>query len=311
MDDNQVVWIEGGTRSGKTDALVAQFCQWLEDRVVLGDQFGVHPKILVLAGNDDSKRTINDRLTLATQAKYPITAKTTIGFIQDEVMLFYPLLIQKLKLPACFPLRLRPETEQELAAKLWRSALDRVNWGEIATSESKFVRRTLDLLLLAAYSCTTLESMPDLLARGFGVELENAPIYSCLESLAAEWRDWCLDRGFLTYGIMTELYWRHLLPAPEYQQHLRSRYWGVVADDVDDYPAIGHDLCAFLLETGVRGAFSFNPDGKVRLGLSADPDYLLGLKSRCDRSEIVYLDRINTPLFKDQETNPSLIVEAC
>ena len=119
----KAIWIEGGTRSGKTDALVAQFWQWLDDsrtetlreRAVLGEHSRRNAKILVLAGNDDSKRDLGDRLSAKTHGKYPILAKTTIGFIQEEVLLFYPLLIQKLNLPAHFPLRLRHETEQELA----------------------------------------------------------------------------------------------------------------------------------------------------------------------------------------------------
>ncbi|WP_310424754.1 recombinase family protein [Chamaesiphon sp. VAR_48_metabat_135_sub] len=302
---SKAIWIEGGTRSGKTDALVTQFCQWLEARVVLGKQSGRDAKILVLAGNDDSKRDFGDRLSAKTQGKYPISAKTTIGFIQDEVLLFYPLLIQHLNLPAYFPLRLRPETEQELATKLWRSALERLNWREIAPSEYRFVRRVLDLLQLAAYSCTPLESLPEILSQGFG---STSEIYDCVESLASEWRDWCLDRGLLTYGIMTELYWRHLLPLPEYQQHLRDRYWVLLADDIDDYPAIGRQICEYLLDAGVLGAVSYNHNGMVRLGLSADPDYLLGLKSRCDR--VIYLDSIATPLFTDSSSNVDEIVRA-
>jgi hypothetical protein len=318
---DKAIWIEGGTRSGKTGALVSQFCQWIEQKTVLGKQSQQHLKVLILAGNDDSKRTLGDVLAqkLAIEAgasnharvTYPISAKTTIGFIQDEVLLFYPLLIQKLNLPAYFPLRLRPETEQELATKLWQPALERANWQEIAPSEYRFVRRILDLLQLAAYSCTPLESLPQLLATGFGVELDNAPIYSGVESLAAEWRDWCLDRGLLTYGIMTELYWRYLLPHPEYQQNLRDRYWAVLADDVDDYPAIGRQICEYLLEVGVHGAFTYNPDGMVRLGLSADPDYLLGLKTRC--TSTIYLESIATPLLQDRSTNSptvDLIVRA-
>ena len=168
VESCRVVWIEGGTRSGKTGTLVDQVCQWLEKRVVQGEPIGAKAQILVLAGNDDSKRNLGDKLAVATQGKYPITTKTTIGFIQDEVMLFYPLLIQKLSLPGHFPLRLRPETEQELATKLWQPALERLNWREIAPTEYRFVRRTLDLLQLAAYSCTPLESMPSLLAAGFG-----------------------------------------------------------------------------------------------------------------------------------------------
>ncbi len=304
---NKITWFEGGTRSGKTGALVAQFCQWLDERVVTGKQSYQSAKILVLAGNDDSKRNLAQRITTKIAGKYPITAKTTIGFIQDEVLLFYPLLIEKLNLPAHLPLRLRPETEQELATKLWQPALERLNWREIAPSEYRFVRRTLDLLQLAAFSCTKLEAMSSLLAQGFGVDLDSAPIYAGLESLAAEWRDWCLDRGLLTYGIMTELYWRHLLPDPQYRAMLQGRYWGLIADDVDDYPAIGRDICEWLLDAGVQGAFSYNPDGMVRLGLSADPQYLLGLKSRCDKSDVIYLDAITPPIFSDHQTDSTTV----
>jgi hypothetical protein len=57
----KAIWIEGGTRSGKTEALVSQFWQWLEERIVLGKHSSQDRKILVLAGNDDSKRDLGDR----------------------------------------------------------------------------------------------------------------------------------------------------------------------------------------------------------------------------------------------------------
>lgn len=311
----KAIWIEGGTRSGKTDGLVTQFCQWLAERIVSSKHSERDAKILVLAGNDDSKRDLGDRLIAKTHGKYPISAKTPIGFIQEEVLLFYPLLIQKLRLPAYFPLRLRPETEQELATKLWQPALERLNWREIAPSEYRFVRRVLDLLQLAAYSCTPLTALPAILIQGFGAS-EDGEIYQCVESLATEWRDWCLDRGLLTYGIMTELYWQHLLPQPEYQLHLRDRYWVMLADDVDDYPAVGRQICEFLVNAGVWSAFSYNPDGMVRLGLSADPDYLFGLKSNCQGAksdpdrQVIYLDSLPPNLLADSDTNVDSIVRA-
>jgi hypothetical protein len=304
------IWIEGGTRSGKTGVLVDRFCEWVDERLASqGREKQSLPdtKILILTGNDDSKRALGDVLAqqLVGRANYPIVPKTTIGFIQDEVLLFYPLLIQQLNITADFPLRLRPETEQELATKLWQPAIDRVNWREIAPSEYRFVRRILDLIQLAAYAGMPLESIPRLLANGFGVELDMTPIYSCVESLAAEWRDWCLARGLLTYGIMTELYWRHLLPHPTYRQHLSDRYQAILADDLDDYPAIARNICEMLLDAGVWGAFTYNPDGMVRLGLSADPDYLWGLQSRCTSK--IYLDSIATPLSSDRATNSPTI----
>jgi hypothetical protein len=293
-ESETAIWVIGGSRSGKTSSLVTQFSEWLNLRGELAKPQHQQQQILVLAANDESRRDLGDRLAVASGGKYPISAKTPLGFIQDEVLLFYPLIRQQLDLAGEFPLRLRPETEQELANKLWQSAFERVSWREIAPTEYRFVRRTLDLIQLAGSSGTPLEAVPEILAAGWGVELDPEDIYSSVGGLALEWRDWCLKRGLLTYGIMTELYWRYLFPDRAYQQHLSSRYWGVIADDVDDYPAIAADLLSWLLDRGVWGAFSYHPDGKVRLGLNADPDYLARLQARCLAME---LTSIPTRLF--------------
>jgi hypothetical protein len=86
----------------------------------------------------------------------------------------------------------------------------------------------------------------------------------------------------LTYGLIYTLYWRYLLPNPQYQQHLLSRYQGIFADDLDDYPAITKDLFKFLLDHEAFGVFTYNPDGQIRLGLNADPLYLSQLASNCE-----------------------------
>jgi hypothetical protein len=102
-----------------------------------------------------------------------------------------------------------------------------------------------------------------------------------LGSLLLNWRNWCLERGLLTYGLITELYNQKLLTHGDYQQHLKQRYQGIIADDVDDYPAIAANLFEFLLNTGAVGAFSYNRDGAVRWGLGADPQYLSRLTKYC------------------------------
>ena len=89
-----------------------------------------------------------------------------LGFFQDEVILFWPLLIQSLNLKAQFPVRLRPETEQELATKLWRSQLDEETLRRAGVNEYRLVRRILDLLQLAAYSGTPCEDIAQILQRG-------------------------------------------------------------------------------------------------------------------------------------------------
>nr|WP_199349379.1 recombinase family protein [Nostoc flagelliforme] len=280
--------------------MVEQFCNWVQPENRYAESFytkksglkkasrvseflylkQTEPGVLVLAANDDNRRELGDIIVTSTLGKYPVRAKTPLGFFQDEVILFWPLLINSLNLKAQFPVRLRPETEQELATKLWRPQLDEEILRVAGVNESRLVRRILDLFQLAAYSGTPCEDIAQILVRGLG---ENSTTLEpeFLASLLLDWRNWCLERGLLTYGIITELYSQYLLSDRNYQQHLTKRYQAVLADDVDDYPSVARLLFELLLDQSAVGAFTYNPDGAVRLGLGADPNYLEGLAERC------------------------------
>jgi len=309
---SDLVWIVGPSRSGKTERLVKQFCTWVQNELDGRKQFSnlrqtrnsaqqlhkhlhvqYEPAVLVLAANDDNRSQLTDRIVMATGGKYPVRSKTPLGFFQDEVILFWPLLIQLLNLKAQFPVRLRPETEQELATRLWRDAYGTIKARSqsdeeiirpVGVSEYRLIRRILDLLQLAAYSGTPTEEIAGVIEQGL-VDEGTLPTEmiepQAINSLLLQWRSWCLERGLLTYGIITELYWQHLLPDPNYQRHLTRRYKFVLADDVDDYPGIARDLFDFLIDRGAVGAFTYNSDGAVRLGLGSDPNYLEGVRSRC------------------------------
>ena len=300
------IWIVGRSRSGKTNRLVESFCDWVVGQNHHFKSFYTknQREVLVLAANSDNRRELGDKIVSATQGKYPVRAKTILGFFQDEVILFWPLLIQSLNIKAQFPVRLRPETEQELATKLWYSRLDAVTTGRSGVNEYRLVRRILDLLQLAAYSGTPCEDIGKILHSGLRDNAMNLDVDAdFLASLLLEWRGWCLQRGLLTYGMITELYSQRLLSDRLYQQHLTQRYQAVLADDVDDYPAVARRLFDFLLDQGAVGAFSYNPDGGVRLGLGADPNYLEGLAGRC---QIETLNILPSPGLVDQLATPMM-----
>ena len=335
------LWIVGPSRSGKTARLVEQFCSWVDgvtprngllhtknfrkngDRIP--KRLYLHqaePAVLALAANSENRREFTDRIVAATEGKYPVRGKTPLGFFQDEVILFWPLLVQSLKLKAQFPVRLRPETEQELATKLWRPQLNEETLRRAGLNEYRLVRRILDLMQLAAYSGTQSEEIGNVLTRalaqdgsryneGNGRNLSTELLDDnttnlepeFLMSLLLDWRHWCLERGLLTYGMITELYAQHLLPDPNYQQQLAKRYQAVLADDVHDYPAVARHLFELLLQGGAVGAFSYNPDGTVRLGLGADPDYMFELAARMPNETLTgpdscLADQLATPILE-------------
>ena len=291
MQTFRSVWITGATRSGKTARLVAQACEWMRVK---------KSGILVLAAIGDNRTELNDRLTDATQGKFPFQATTPLGFFEDEVTLFWSLLVQHLDLKAQFPVRLRPENEQELATKLWRKQLDQAI-AESGVPEARLVRRVLDLMQLAALSGAAIEEIPAMLNQGLPkideniAELPLSP--ETIGEMMQRWRSWCLRRGLLTYSLITDLYGRYLLHHSTYQSHLTERFQAVIADDVDEYPAIVRQLFEFLIDRQVPCAFSFNPDGAVRLGLGADPLHLAELSDRCS---VVQLSRRTNSCLMDE-----------
>lgn len=290
------LWISGTTGSGKTTRLIREFTQAAEANWQR-DCTQARQTALVFAAIGDNRLDLADRIAAATQGKYRFDSVTPLGFFQDEVRLFFPLLAEQLGLKTLFPLRLRPETEQELATRLWQPNLESGRLRQTGMRDYDIVRRSLDLLQLAAFSGTPHEEIAFLLQAGFAAQ-ETAtdgtdapspnlgeattPLGNCEATGEAlqQWWNWCLARGLLTYGIITELYWRYLLPHPTYQQHLISRYYAVFADDIDEYPAVARSLFELLLDRGIPGTFTFNPEGGTRLGLGADPQYLAQLTER-------------------------------
>ena len=281
------VWISGPSRSGKTTCLVQQFADWVQqelDRGQAGKQAPFQKTVLLFAPTGDRRVELADRLSTQNKCHYPVNATTPLGFFQNEVLLFWPLLISQLNLKPQLPVRLRPETEQELATRLWRPELDRGKLRWPGVSEYRLVRRMLDLMQLAAVSGTPVEEIP-LMLEGGAAE-ESPELWAIVGELLLQWRQWCLERGLLTYGIVAELYWCYLLDNETYRDRLVRRYQGVLADDIDEYPSIARDLFEVLLDRGLKGAFTYNIDGQVRLGLGADSNYLAGLADRPDIIEV-------------------------
>lgn len=272
------VWIVGQTRSGKTARLIEQFRLWSEDWNGRSPR-QPGPRFLVFAANGDNRIVLADRLLTVPGADALVDTTTPLGFFQDEVRLFWPLLTEQLGLTAQFPLRLRPETEQELATALWQPELESKELHLEGVTDYFMVRRSLDLLQLAAVAGVPPEDLTTILQEGL---MEGTPeLWECVGRVLLRWRQWCLDRGLLTYGITTELYWRYLLPHPTYQNQLHSRYQAVLADDVDEYPAIAYTLFSNFLDRGKPGVFTYNPNGAIRLGLGADPGVMVPLSDRC------------------------------
>ncbi len=200
----------------------------------------------------------------------------------------WPGLMGQLGYPSAPPLRLRPEKEQELAARLWQPEQSSGRFRQAGLSDARLVDRTLSLLQLAAASGLPHEQIPQILQQGLpdSEDSEGMADWDCAGMLLERWWRWCLERGLLTYSIITELYWRYLLPQSAYQAQLAERFGAVWADDVDEYPGVMRSLLELFLDQNIPVACTFNPIGAVRLGLRADPTHLAKLAERCQVEQL-------------------------
>ncbi|MBL1209075.1 recombinase family protein [Geminocystis sp. GBBB08] len=280
------IWIVGDSCCGKTTRLASLMVKWLETSSFL-------EKPLILCANGESKKTLIKILLSLNSNSYQTKIKTPLALMMEDVILFYPLLCQQLNLPSQLPIRLRPETEQELATQLWQSSLN-VELIGIFGNEYNCVRRILDFLQLATAEGISPEKIGDRLLESKIININKREIFiNLIQELILQWRKWCLEKGLLSYGLIYELYGLYLLPNNYYQSYLKDNYQAIFADDVDDYPAMMADLAKVFLTEKKTAVFTYNQNGKISLGLGADPQYLQELAKFCHQESLV-INQINS-----------------
>jgi hypothetical protein len=280
-------WITGPAGSGKTQALLGSLESLMGARPKSTGSpprpSRIGPTAIVFAATGDNRLVLADRIAALPLGRGSLQSFTPMSFFEAEVRLYWPMLAEQLGFKAMSPLRLRSETEQELARQLWQPALARGDFGFAGLPEGTIVRRALDFLLLAASSGIATEDIADRLTDiGGEFQAETGPR---VMARLLDWRAWCWERGLLSYGLLMELYAQYLLPDRVYQDQLRERFAILAADDVDEYPGIMAGVFEPWLAAG-QAVFSYNPEGGVRLGFGADPDRLVQLADRCEVIEL-------------------------
>ncbi len=306
-------WVTGSVGSGKTAALIAQLEQWNSElfRVpqgmdaqrrglpamlptaqrqsplaqTLSGQTLSGQTLLMFAANADNRSVLMRRTAGQMKGRSNITSTTPLAFFESEVQLFWPLVIGQLNLRGYFPYRLRPETEQALAFRLWGTASLAQLRNHEGVPPDRWVRRILDLIQLAAFSGTPFTAIAARLKTGSTTLTLPPPLAELVQQMALEWQNWCLTRGVLTYGLITDLFWQYILPHPIYRSQLPLRFGAIAADDVENYPAIARTFFETAMDLALPSVFTYSELGGIRDGLGADSGYLLGLKQRC--TEIV------------------------
>ncbi|MBF2056062.1 MAG: recombinase family protein [Cyanobacterium sp. T60_A2020_053] len=275
------IWIEGNSCAGKTTRLV----DYLAKLTTKKTNFHNLQKPLIFSPNQEDKDVLEKAIFSKTQNLFPaIEIYTPSAFILQEVELFFPLILEQLKVKPFFPFRLSTPLERELSAPFAQAQFtpEILNlWG----GESRAISHILDLLPLAGMARMPIQNIKNYLEKSqlldpFDKE-NNEKMVKIVDNILSQWWHWCLERGFLTYGITYQLYGQYLLSNLTYQDSLINRYHSIFADNLDNFPALLGDLFKLFIDKNIYSVFTYNYQGKVRLGLNADPDYLLSIRDAC------------------------------
>ncbi len=221
---------------------------------------------LVVTTDSRQRHCLEQELRSRELGLLPLLIESWQGWVQKQVVLFFPLLAQMLQLPSRFPIVLRVEKEQELARDLWRSPMTQGELKVLGVNPDRLVRRLLDLYLLASNSGKNIAVVGDLLAECWDVPLPTEAIANALQT----WQDFCYQNSLLTYGICSELFGQYLLTQPRYADYLRREFAHVWIESADELPAIACNFTELMMSVGAEIVITFNPQGSVRAGLGAD-----------------------------------------
>lgn len=268
-------WISGGSRSGKTCALVREFAHWVgQDKSVIPRE----RSLLFLTDSVEGRQAIQREIESQLGSGYRPYITTPVGFMQDEVELFWPLLVQAKAVDPHPPLRLKPETELVWAERLWQPWLANHRFAVLSENRDRATRHLLDIFQLAAFARLSLDDLPQLIW-DHQLEMPSETVGAIVTALK-QWQSWCTAHSLLTYGITTDLFGRVLLDHPRYQASLGQRFQCLLADNIHNYPAVMADVIARFNQQGIKIVLTHQPIGAVRLGLGADPDAFLSLKNQ-------------------------------
>ncbi|MDM7325787.1 MAG: hypothetical protein P3X23_001530 [Thermosynechococcus sp. Uc] len=272
-------WISGGSRSGKTYALIQHFGQWIKKAqgtpaaLTLGQK-----SLLFLTDTVEGRWVIQKEIEQQLGSGHTPYIATLLGFMQDEVELFWPLLVQAKVVAPRLPLHLKPETELLWAQRLWRPWLEKNTFAPLSENHNRATRHLLDIFQLAAFARLSLNDLPQLMNE-HQLDIPSATV-GAIASALDQWQAWCTGHSLLTYGITTALFGHVLLNHPQYQASLKQRFQCLFADNTHNYPAVMADLLELCHQQTIAITLTHQPIGAVRVGLGADPDAFLNLKQQ-------------------------------
>ncbi len=277
---NHTIFLSGPPGSGKTRMAVQRLCYLLEQGVPA-------EQVLVLV----PQRTLAEsyRQSLHGVSAPPggaVDIATIGGLARRGIDLFWPLLAREagFSLPERRPRFLTLETAQYYMGRVAEPFIASGAFDAITISRARLVSQIIDNLNKAAAVGFPPEDMAPRLKGAWGGESAQLRIYDQVQTVALAFRHACLAENLLDWSLQLHVFWRHLLPLPEFRRYLLGGYRHLIADNIEEDIPSTHDLLRTWLPLCDSALVIFDEDGGYRVFLGADPRGALALRDLCRSS---------------------------
>jgi hypothetical protein len=275
---NHTFFLSGPPGAGKT-TLGVQRLQYLLDQGIPAEQ------ILILV----PQRTLATPYYEALHSPHApaggvVDVATIGGLARRTIELFWPLVAD----PAGFAheARLRPrfltlETTQYYMDQTVQPFFGAGAFDGVTIARPRLVSQVIDNLNKAAAVGFPLDEIAARLKSAWSGESARLRIYDQVQEVALAFREMCLRESLLDWSLQIEVFWRYLLPLPQFRRYLLGGYRHLIVDNVEEDIPATHDLLREWLPLCESALVIYDREGGYRVFLGADPGGALALASLC------------------------------
>lgn len=275
------MFVEGAFGAGKTTFAIETLFAWLEA--------GIPPeRILVII----PQRTLARRYLLALRdSKHgplgDVEIRTLGGLAKDAVSLYWLLVAEEAGFinPERSPRFLTIETSQYAMAEFVNEAVRDGRFDAINVSPYQIARQIIDNLGKAAIMGVDYREIPSMLSDAWGGDQrskrKHTLAYEAAGQVAHTYHQRCLQYRLLDYSLQIELFTR-LLNTPGFREQFFRRHTHLIAEHVEEEPALTHDLIRDWLPYLKGALLTYEWGGGYRVFLGADPNGGYALREVCE-----------------------------
>ncbi|KXZ39501.1 Superfamily I DNA or RNA helicase [Alkalithermobacter thermoalcaliphilus JW-YL-7 = DSM 7308] len=268
--DTNCIVVNGSSATGKTTIAIERYRHMIENENIKSEQ------ILVLVLNRIQSLIYRSNLDIKGCGEIKITSY--FGFIQKELIRFWPLVVQKCDLigkDSIKPVFHTFETSQCLMNRLVEFKRNKEGLLLGLNSPS-------DRIAISVISNLTKASLPSISIEEIGTRLYNSlenkdlikqNIFKDMDNIIDYYIKRCLEKGIIDYGISVFLYNKYLLNDPLYKEYLVRNIKHLIVDNLEECTPSQIDFIKQLIPYTKTSLLLYNPDGGFGIRHGADPLY--------------------------------------